>query len=127
MTTPQNLLQWQQMAADLSIKGQAFIGGVYTDAINGQTFDCISPIDGKLLVQVASCDLDDANQAVANAREAFESGVWSQMAPVKRKKIMIRFAELLEENTNELALLETLDMGKPIRYSQSVDVAGAAR
>lgn len=127
MSTPQNLSQWQKMAVDLSINGQAFIGGAYTDAINGQTFDCISPVDGRLLTQVASCDLDDANQAVANARATFESGIWSQLAPVKRKKILIRFAELLEENVNELALLETLDMGKPIRYSKAVDVTGAAR
>lgn len=127
MSTPQNLLQWQQMAVELSINGQAFIDGAYTDSISGQTFDCISPVDGRLLTQVASCDLDDANQAVANARATFESGIWSQLAPVKRKKIMIRFAELLEENADELALLETLDMGKPIRYSKAVDVAGAAR
>ncbi|QYK02224.1 aldehyde dehydrogenase [Shewanella psychrotolerans] len=127
MSTPQSREQWQQMADSLSINGQAFINGEYCAAVSGETFDCVSPIDGKVLAKVASCDLADANIAVVNAREVFERGDWSQMAPVKRKQVMIRFAELLEQNQDELALLETLDMGKPIRYSGSVDVAGAAR
>jgi gamma-glutamyl-gamma-aminobutyraldehyde dehydrogenase len=127
MSTPQNREQWQKMADSLSINGQAFINGEYCTSVSGDTFDCISPIDGKVLTQVASCDLADANIAVANGREVFERGDWSQMAPVKRKQVMIRFAELLERDKDELALLETLDMGKPIRYSASVDVIGAAR
>ncbi|QYJ85372.1 aldehyde dehydrogenase [Shewanella mesophila] len=127
MSIPQSREQWQQMADSLSINGQAFINGEYCAAVSGETFDCVSPIDGKVLTKVSSCDLADANIAVAKAREVFERGDWSQMAPVKRKQVMIRFAELLEQNQDELALLETLDMGKPIRYSGSVDVAGAAR
>ncbi|MGI2217769.1 aldehyde dehydrogenase [Shewanella baltica] len=127
MSTPKKRSEWESLAASLSINGKAFINGEYQDAVSGNTFDCISPIDGRLLVKVASCDLADANLAVANGRSVFESGVWSQQSPVKRKQVMIRFAELLEENANELALLETLDMGKPIRFSKAVDVAGAAR
>lgn len=127
MSTPQNREQWQKMADSLTINGQAFINGEYCMSVSGDTFDCISPIDGKVLTQVASCDLADANIAVANGREVFERGDWSQMAPVKRKQVMIRFAELLERDKDELALLETLDMGKPIRYSGNVDVIGAAR
>ncbi|QYJ83368.1 aldehyde dehydrogenase [Shewanella rhizosphaerae] len=127
MSTPQNREQWQEMADNLVIQGQAFINGEYCAADSNDTFDCISPIDGRVLTQVASCDLVDANRAVANAREVFERGDWSQLPPVKRKQVMIRFADLLEANRDELALLETLDMGKPIRYSGAVDVAGAAR
>lgn len=127
MSTPENREQWQQMADSLSINGQAFIDGEYCAAVSSDTFDCISPVDGKVLVKVASCDEADANIAVSNAREVFERGDWSQMPPVKRKQVMIRFAELLEANMDELALLETIDMGKPIRYSRTVDVAGAAR
>ncbi len=124
MSTPENREQWQQMADSLSINGQAFIDGEYCAAASSDTFDCISPVDGKVLVKVASCNEADANIAVANAREVFDRGDWSQMPPVKRKQVMIRFAELLEANMDELALLETLDMGKPIRYSRTVDVAG---
>ncbi|AAN56489.1 aldehyde dehydrogenase [Shewanella oneidensis MR-1] len=127
MSTPKTRSDWENLAVSLAINGKAFINGEYRDASSGNTFDCISPIDGRLLAPVASCDLMDANIAVANAREVFDSGVWSKAAPVKRKQVMIRFAELLEENANELALLETLDMGKPIRFSKAVDVAGAAR
>jgi 4-(gamma-glutamylamino)butanal dehydrogenase len=118
---------WESMAQALSIQGQAFINGKYQAAASKQTFDCLSPIDGRLLAKVASCDLADANLAVDNARDVFEAGTWSQLPPVKRKQVLIRFAELMEENADELALLETLDMGKPIRYSKSVDVMAAAR
>jgi 4-(gamma-glutamylamino)butanal dehydrogenase len=127
MNTPHNRSQWESLAASLVIKGDAFINGQYQGAASGATFDCISPIDGRVLVQVASCDAEDADLAVANGRALFEAGTWSQLPPVKRKQVMIRFAELLEANANELALLETLDMGKPIRHAKAVDVAGAAR
>ncbi|PKF51610.1 aldehyde dehydrogenase [Enterovibrio nigricans] len=118
---------WELMAQTLTIEGRAFIDGEYQNAASGDTFDCFSPIDGRLLAKVASCDLNDANKAAVSARETFESGAWSHLPPAERKKIVIRFAELIEENGDELALLETLDMGKPIRYSKTVDVYGAAR
>lgn len=127
MSTPTNRSEWERLAASLAINGQAFVNGQYQDAQSGATFDCISPVDGRLLAKVASCDLADADIAVANGRAVFEAGTWSQLPPVKRKQVMIRFADLLEANADELALLETLDMGKPIRFSKAVDVAGAAR
>ena len=127
MSTPTNRSEWERLATSLAINGQAFVNGQYQDAQSGATFDCISPVDGRLLAKVASCDLADADIAVANGRAVFEAGTWSQLPPVKRKQVMIRFADLLEANADELALLETLDMGKPIRFSKAVDVAGAAR
>ncbi|RJG12889.1 aldehyde dehydrogenase [Pseudomonas cavernicola] len=118
---------WEQRAQNLKIEGRAFIHGEYTAAVSGATFDCISPVDGRLLGQVASCDAADAELAVQDARATFNSGVWSRLAPVARKEVMIRFAALLEKHAEELALLETLDMGKPISDSLSIDVPGAAR
>jgi 4-guanidinobutyraldehyde dehydrogenase/NAD-dependent aldehyde dehydrogenase len=118
---------WQQRARDLRIEGRAFIQGEYTEAQAGGRFDCISPVDGRVLAQVASCDLADAERAVASARAAFEAGSWAKLAPAKRKAVLIRFADLLEANREELALLETLDMGKPIGDSLTVDIPGAAR
>lgn len=118
---------WQQRARDLRIEGRAFIQGEYTEAQAGDRFDCISPVDGRVLAQVASCDLADAERAVASARAAFEAGSWAKLAPAKRKAVLIRFADLLEANREELALLETLDMGKPIGDSLTVDIPGAAR
>ena len=125
--TTLTLADWQQRARDLRIEGRAFVQGQYTAAADEATFDCISPIDGRVLVQVASCDAADAEQAVQSARAAFESGTWSRLAPAKRKAVMVRFADLLEAHKEELALLETLDMGKPISDSLAVDIPGAAR
>ncbi|MEZ3186553.1 aldehyde dehydrogenase [Pseudomonas sp. LM13] len=118
---------WQQRARDLRIEGRAFIQGEYTEAQAGDRFDCISPVDGRVLAQVASCDQADAERAVTSARAAFDAGSWARLAPAKRKAVLIRFADLLEANREELALLETLDMGKPIGDSLTVDIPGAAR
>ena len=126
MTTP-TLSIWEARAQTLKIEGRAFIGGDYTHAIEGETFNCLSPIDGRLLARVASCSAADADHAVEVARATFDSGVWSRMAPADRKQVMIRFGDLLQANADELALLETLDMGKPISDSLAVDVPGAAQ
>lgn len=117
---------WEARAKDLKIEGRAFVNGEYSNAASGETFDCLSPVDGRFLAKVASCDLADAERAVKVARNAFDSGAWSRLAPAKRKQTMIRFADLLLENAEELALLETLDMGKPISDSLHIDVASAA-
>jgi acyl-CoA reductase-like NAD-dependent aldehyde dehydrogenase len=110
----------------LSIRSQAFVDGGYVDAASGATFDCVSPGTGRVIAQVPACDSEDVDRAVAGARRAFESGVWSRTAPKKRKKVLLRFAALIEEHADELALLETLDMGKPISDSRRVDVPLAA-
>jgi gamma-glutamyl-gamma-aminobutyraldehyde dehydrogenase len=120
------LAYWQDKAATLSIEGRAFIDGEYRHAASGRTFDCLSPIDGKLLVKVADSAAEDVNAAVAAARRAFDSGVWSGLNPRKRKAILLRWAGLLREHLDELSLLETLDAGKPIGDTTSVDVPGAA-
>ena len=117
---------WEKRAQNLKIEGRAFIQGEYTPAASGETFDCISPVDGRVLASIASCDAADAERAIASARSTFTSGVWSRLAPSKRKAAMIRFAGLLKQNADELALLETLDMGKPISDSLGVDIPGAA-
>lgn len=121
-----NKADWQAKALDLNIEGRAFINGEYVDAVGGGTFTCHSPIDGRLLATVASCDGADAQIAVANARAAFNSGAWSRCAPAERKAVLKRFADLLEAHAEELALLDTLDMGKPISDALAVDVAGSA-
>lgn len=127
MSTPQTREQWQQLADRLTFNGQAYINGHYQNAIEGDLFACISPINGQVLTEVASCGPEDANRAVACARAAFESGVWRHTAPAERKQTLIRFADLILANQDELALLETLDMGKPIRDSLGIDVPAAAR
>jgi gamma-glutamyl-gamma-aminobutyraldehyde dehydrogenase len=120
------LAYWQDKAATLSIEGRAFIDGEYRHAASGRTFDCLSPIDGKLLVKVADSAADDVDAAVAAARRAFDSRVWSGLNPRQRKAVLLRWAGLMREHLDELSLLETLDAGKPIGDTTSVDVPGAA-
>jgi 4-guanidinobutyraldehyde dehydrogenase/NAD-dependent aldehyde dehydrogenase len=125
MTHPNT--DWHARARALAINGNAFIGGRYVPAASGATFDCVSPIDGRLLAPVASTDAADVDLAVATARRAFDSGVWSRRAPRERKKVLLRLAQLIEQHAEELALLETLDMGKPISDSLAVDIPATVR
>jgi len=113
---------WHERAAALEIDGRAFIDGERVQARSAARFDCISPIDGRKLLEVARCDLADVDAAVGAARRAFDDRRWAGKAPAERKRVLVRFADLMLEHRDELALLETLDMGKPIRYSRSVDV-----
>lgn len=117
---------YRKQLTDISYRSQAFINGRYVDAKSGKTFECISPIDGKILTHVASCDKEDVDEAVKAARAAFESGAWSRAFPRKRKQVLVKFAELMMKHREELALLETLDMGKPISESRKVDIPGSA-
>jgi gamma-glutamyl-gamma-aminobutyraldehyde dehydrogenase/4-guanidinobutyraldehyde dehydrogenase/NAD-dependent aldehyde dehydrogenase len=113
---------WKSEASRLSFRNQAFIGGKYVPAASGKTFDDINPATGQVLTKVAACDKEDVDQAVAAARAAFEKGSWSRMAGGERKRILQKFADLIDKHTTELALLETLDMGKPIRDSSRIDI-----
>ncbi|MCJ7451599.1 MAG: aldehyde dehydrogenase [Steroidobacteraceae bacterium] len=120
-------LDWHERARGLSPEGRAFIDGNYVGAVSGATFDCVSPIDGRVIAQVASTDAADVDLAVTAARRAFERGSWARQPPRERKRVLLRFAELLLEHRDELALLETLDMGKPISDSLAVDIPSSAR
>jgi 4-(gamma-glutamylamino)butanal dehydrogenase len=120
------LAYWQDKATTLAIEGRAFINGEYCSAQSGKTFDCVSPIDGKVLAQIADCGEADVNAAVNAARRAFESGVWAGLNPRQRKARLLEWAALMREHLDELSLLETLDAGKPIGDTTSVDVPGAA-
>jgi acyl-CoA reductase-like NAD-dependent aldehyde dehydrogenase len=122
MTTQQDIAK---SIAALTFPGQAFINGKYVNAVSGKTFDCESPIDGRILTKVAACDAADADIAVKAARAAFVKGHWRNMNPFKRKAIMLKLAELMAAHAEELALLETLDTGKPISDSRGVDVPSA--
>ena len=118
---------WTSLAADLEIEGRAFINGRYEDALAGGTRETVSPGNGQKLADVANCGVEDADHAVGIARTAFESGVWANMAPADRKMVLVRWAELIEEHADEIALLECLDVGKPISDTTGVDVPSAVR
>ena len=116
---------WQALAATIALDGRAFVNGQRVPAIDGAVFDCISPLNGKKIADVARCTKADVDAAVLNARAAFEDGRWAHLSPKKRKEIMIRFADLIQANANELAVMETLDMGKPVANALAVDVNAA--
>lgn len=117
--------QWQQLATQLKIQDQAFIGGEFTQAKSGQLLDSVNPSNRQLLAQVPRCDAEDVEQAVNAAKQAFDQGGWRQQAPAQRKKVLLKLADLLEQNADEFALLDTLDMGKPIAESRNIDLPGA--
>jgi acyl-CoA reductase-like NAD-dependent aldehyde dehydrogenase len=124
--TVATLAEWRSRAEKLQFRDQAFIDGRYVDAVAGGRFDCVSPANGAVLTSVAAGEAADVDAAVVAARAAFDSGRWSNAAPKVRKSVLLKLAELILAHRDELALLETLDMGKPIRDSLAIDVPGAA-
>jgi 4-guanidinobutyraldehyde dehydrogenase/NAD-dependent aldehyde dehydrogenase len=127
MSHPASLADWKGLVDGLSIRTQAFVGGEYVDAASGETFECVNPADNSVITSVAATDSEDVDRAVAAARRAFEKGSWSRMAPAARKDVLFRFADLIRTHQDELAALETIDMGKPIADSTTIDIPGAAR
>ncbi len=101
---------------------QCFIGGQWIPAASGKTFDTIHPATEEVIAQVAEGDAADVDLAVKAARKALETGPWKKMDARDRGRLMNRLADLLEEEADELAALETLDNGKPIRDSRGADL-----
>jgi gamma-glutamyl-gamma-aminobutyraldehyde dehydrogenase len=126
MTSTLTLQDWTARAATLKLNTQAIIDGK-AHAGGGAPLIAVNPATGRPLAQVASCDEHDIDLAVRAARRAFDSGCWSGMARAERKKRLLKLSELITRHTEELALIETLDMGKPISDSLAYDIPEAAR
>jgi gamma-glutamyl-gamma-aminobutyraldehyde dehydrogenase len=109
-------------AQKLKFRTKAFIDGKFVNAQGGKTFTTENPATGQPLAQVAACDTHDIDRAVTAARRAFEAGTWSRMKPADRKKVLLKYADLLEANASELALLDTLEAGKPIGDCATMDI-----
>ncbi|MDF1795289.1 MAG: aldehyde dehydrogenase [Coxiellaceae bacterium] len=118
--------QVQSTIDQMDFKTGAFIDGQYTQSKSNETFECVSPINGKKVVDIAACSQADVDMAVACAKRAYEKGVWAKQSPLARKTVLLKFADLIEKHAMELAVMETMDMGKPIADSISSDVPGAA-
>lgn len=114
---------WAARAHGLEIDGRAFIDGARTDPADGNARPTASPIDGRTLTLIGACGTAEVDAAVAAARRAFPA--WSGVGAVARKQVLVQLAALMEDNADELALLETLDSGKPILQTTTVDVPGA--
>ena len=113
---------WLKLASEIRFRTEAFIGGEYVAAASGETFPSINPATGELLAEVSSCDSVDVDAAVRSARASFEKGDWSRAAPVRRKETLLRLADLLETHKEELALTDSLDMGKLVSAAVTADV-----
>ncbi|WP_417614074.1 aldehyde dehydrogenase family protein [Oceanisphaera sp.] len=118
---------WQSLAHGLTLETRLFIAGEYQAAEHGASFASYNPATGEQLADISRAQAADVNKAVRSARDCFEAGDWSLASPAERKSVLLRFAELIEAHREELALLETLDTGKPIRHSLRDDIPGAAR
>ena len=125
MTTPNSTIDWHVRARGLNLQTRPFIGGRFDDGPADHAFDCVSPIDGKRLASLAEVGARGVDAAVTAARKAFESGVWANMAPRARKKVLLKLAALVDQHREELALLDTLCMGMPISISKDYCVPWA--
>ena len=116
--------KWQAIAARAQKKPETrlFIDGRFVDARKGGRIESVNPANGKVIAEVAAGGPEDVDRAVAAALKAFKSGAWSKMAPRARMEVMFRFAALVDENAEALAVLETLDMGKPIADVVNIDL-----
>ncbi|WP_046168917.1 aldehyde dehydrogenase [Chromobacterium vaccinii] len=119
-------INWQKKAEQLHFEGRAYIDGAYRKALSGKEFTTINPATGKVLASIEWCGEEDVELAVRAARRAFDGGAWSELAPRSRMEILKRFASLIQDNIEELALLESLDVGKPIANALSVDISNTA-
>jgi gamma-glutamyl-gamma-aminobutyraldehyde dehydrogenase len=100
----------------------AFIHGQQVAPASGETFETMMPSTGEVLADIAACGQDDVDRAVDSARHAFDKGHWSRLAPSERKKVLLRFADLIEANLLELARLDAVDAGKPIVDCEELDL-----
>ena len=113
---------YQSFADSMSMPSNAFINGKFTAAKSGKTIDTINPATGKVVSQIAACEKEDLDYAVKKARQAYDKGVWSRMHPSERKEIMIHLVKLIKRHRYEIAVLESIDSGKPIRDCALLDI-----
>src|SRR5688572_1466357 len=106
--------------------GKLLIDNRFVDSVSGKTFETVDPSTENVLTSVAEGDKADIDLAVAAARRAFESGPWSKMSARERGRVLLRIADLIMKNRDELAQLESLDNGKPIGETSNVDIPQAA-
>ena len=112
----------KEKKSKLNFPSDLFINGNYHKSFSEKYFNNISPIDGKLINQISFAQQADIDRAVSSARNVFEKGHWSNMPPGQRKKILLKFSQLIERDRLELSLLDTIDMGKTINDTYNADL-----
>ncbi|MBB1488274.1 aldehyde dehydrogenase [Oceanospirillum sediminis] len=122
MSNMLTLEEYQAIAAALTPPSMSFIDGSFRPSVTGNTFETTNPATGEVLANIAACNKDDVDFAVQKAREAFDDGRWSRLHPGERKATLLKLCRLIEENSDELAVLESLDSGKPIVDCVNIDI-----
>lgn len=113
--------EYSALASGMDFPRTAFIDGKYR-AGNGATLKTVNPATGEPLCEIAACDATDVDTAVSHARRAFEQRSWAGLHPSERKDVLIRVCKLITRNRRELAVMECLDSGKPIRDCETIDI-----
>jgi len=114
--------EYRALANNLTLPTQSFVNGRYQPAQSGKTMPTINPATGAVLAQVAACGAEDVDEAVRAARRAFDEGVWRHKHPRERKEVMLRLCQLIADHQHELAVMESIDSGKPIRDCENIDI-----
>ncbi|MCL4183131.1 MAG: aldehyde dehydrogenase [Burkholderiaceae bacterium] len=114
--------RWHELAAGIKPETRLFIDGKFVDAVDGQRFTTFDPATGRPIAEMVRGNARDVDLAVKAARRAYRGGAWSRMAPRARMDVLYRLARLMEEHADEFALLDCLDMGKPITELTTGDV-----
>lgn len=122
-----SLAHFENVAATIELPSQAVIDGARWASLAGRTFDNVTPRNGAVLNRVAACEAADIDAAVAAARRAFEDGRWRNLHYREKKRILFALADLMERDAETLAVLESLDVGKPIKDALNIDVPQAVR
>ncbi|WP_370879048.1 aldehyde dehydrogenase [Gemmobacter fulvus] len=118
--------EWQTRAAALTFRNQIWLDGKPVPAASGARFESVNPATAQILTDVAKGGAEDVDRAVKSARRAFDDGRWSRKTPGDRKEVLLRLAALIRDNIPELALLDSLDMGKLITDAATIDAPGSA-
>ncbi|MQA09019.1 MAG: aldehyde dehydrogenase family protein [Pseudonocardiaceae bacterium] len=118
--------EWQQLAAAITPRRDLWVDGSFREAGDGQRLPTLDPATGRVLAEVAAAGAADVDAAVAAARAAFEERRWSGLAPSERKAILLRLADLVRQHADELAVLDSMDGGKLITDTSTVDIPGSA-
>jgi gamma-glutamyl-gamma-aminobutyraldehyde dehydrogenase len=122
-----SLAHFEAVAGSLKLPGEAVIDGKRVPSASGKTFANITPRNGRVLNHVAQCDTADVDAAVRSARQSFEDGRWRKLHYRDKKRALFKLAEIMEREAETLAVLESLDVGKPITNALHGDVPNAIR
>ncbi|XRQ10539.1 aldehyde dehydrogenase family protein [Actinomadura welshii] len=114
--------EWRARAARLAPHTGHHIGGSFVPSRDGATLPVVSPRDGRTIADVAAAGAADVDRAVAAARRAFDEGPWPRLAPAERKAALLRLADLVERDREALALLVSLEMGKPVTEADGIEL-----